>query len=329
MIGTTIDARPPYPKGAVSFLIVATALIGLGLAMANVHLLIAAAMPLVLAFCLWQGQPAHVVLIVEHDGLRVFGNHEKIHFDDIVDVVVGGISQRTNPSRPPQQAIEVHHAQGCLVVPHRMSSAPAEFCRFLVAKLEPHPTREAPAALAAYASEQITKFGPQKVHVIHARRHIAEIWRKRRTRWVWTGIFLGAVSWMAAGVAGTFARPEQDDFAAWVGFGAIIAIVSGLAYLVTRLGAAKNSQRQLHRHPNACIVIGPTGLAMSQGELQGAMPWHEVKKASSSVSQFFRTSRMNGVQIQIRGGEIVAFDIYERTPGELAQLIRSNLNSPQ
>jgi hypothetical protein len=286
-------------------------------------------MPLVLAVCLWQGRPDHVVLLVEHDGLRVFHNHEKIHYDDIVDVAVDGISQRANPSRPPQQAIEVQHSQGCLVVPHRMNIDPADFCRFLVTKMVPHPTREAPGALAAYAAEQISKFGPQKVHVIHARRHIAQMWRKRRTRWIWAGIFLGAVSWIAAGVAGTIAQPKQDDFAAWIGFGAIIAIVAGLAYLLTSLNPSKGSDRQLHRHPNACIVIGPAGLAMSQGDLQGAMPWHEVKKASSRVSQFFRTSRMMGVQIQIRGGEIIAFDIYERTPGELAQLIQSNLSSPQ
>jgi hypothetical protein len=97
-------------------------------------------------------------------------------------------------------------------------------------------------------------------------------------------------------------------------------------YLQSNSGGSR--QKLLTKHPDACIVISPSGLAMCQGDVQGVLPWEQVVDVTTKVSQWLRSARVSGLQIRVRGAEIIAFDIYNRSPSEMEAMIRRNLAQP-
>jgi hypothetical protein len=106
-----------------------------------------------------------------------------------------------------------------------------------------------------------------------------------------------------------------------------LLILFGLFGLLARLTRHNSAASVLRKHPDACIVVGPTGLAMVQGELQGIIAWHEIVSVSARFSQWLRFSRVSGLQIKVRGGEIIVHDIYEMSPAELETIVRRNLSA--
>ncbi|MCC7475959.1 MAG: hypothetical protein IT425_11220 [Pirellulales bacterium] len=327
MISRTIDARSPFPVGAGILLAIAAALAAWGAVIAQPHVIIFAALPFIVGLCWWWGMPRPQVLIVEHDGLQLFGTMKKVLFSEVADVYVKGhpLERGKSIGNSGRGPVEVIHPAGCLVVPISDPTARDEFCQFLVAKVAPRKARPIPASLADYAEQQVKKFGNEKVHVTCTREMIGEHWRKRQKFWICLGILFTGVAWFAAGIIASELTPLNDSYVVWLGLGLAALILGGLAFLAKSSGSISRAATNLKRNPNSCIIITPQGLAMVQGKLQGSMSWREITGVTTKMSQFLRTSRIEGVQIRIRGGEIIAFDIYERSPTELESLIRAHL----
>jgi multidrug transporter EmrE-like cation transporter len=325
MIGQTIEARPPFSIAIPFFILCALGLLGWSAAAINPHPLLAAILPLSLAFGLWFGRPSHVVLLVENDGLRPFGTHDNIRFSGIAYVSVAG-REYDGSAAIPAAPIEIQHEGGYIAVPPRMIVDATEFYRFLVAWLPaPQPAQPHPL-LADYFSEQTAKFGPHKVRAIGTRRAILDRWRRRRWRSICGALFVTGVIWLVAGIALSTAK-NDDAYAPWAGIGSLVALISGLAFFVqSSVGESRN--RQIAKFADSFIIVGPAGLAMVQGDIKGAMRWDEIVKVTSRAAQSFRASNAHGLKLNVRGGEVIAFDIYEHSPAELEQLIRTFLHGP-
>jgi len=326
MVGQTIDSRSPFPLAAIVLLLGAAALAACALITSNPHILIAAILPLIVGVCAWCGRPGNLVLTIENDGLQSFGTAKKLYYSDMTEVAIGGGQFDANFAKLPALPIEIHHLGGCLVVPPQMNVPLTDFYRFLVSRVPARPPRPIPEALADYVNEQTLKFGADKVHVIHTRRSLSERWRRRRSAWICAGIILTGLIWAVLSIGVLVMAPRRDEFTGWLVGGVMLGMVGALVYFATGSKHARPSHLQAARFPNSCLVLSPAGLAMVQGDLKGAMPWREITGVSTKMSQWLRPSRVAGLQIRVRGSEIIAFDIYERTPAELESLVRSNLD---
>jgi hypothetical protein len=325
MFGQTIDARSRFSLAGAFFLVIGAALIGWGVLINSVHPMLGAVLPICFAIGLSFGRPQRVVLLVENDGLRLFGSPEKILYREISAVIVGGRQYGGGAVSLPAQPMEIQYQRGCLVAPPVMNVDPVEFHNFLLSQMPVEPPRPVPAVLADYLSEQLAKFGPERVHLIQTRRAFFEQWRRRRRRWIGAALILAGIIWFAVATVAVVSHPKANEYAAWFVAGFWSALVGLIMYFARGSMNRKVADRQLAKHPDACIIIGPAGLAMLQGSTKGALPWREITKVSRNVSQFLQSSRTYGLQLQVRGAAINMFDIYEFSAAEIEQLIRFNL----
>jgi hypothetical protein len=328
MFGQTIDARAPFSPWIALYLLIAAALIAWAALIASAHPLFAAALPLGVVMGLIFGRPQRLVLLVDNDGLRPFGTPEKISFRDINAVTVGGREYDTLPQSLPIKPMEIHHDQGVLVVPPLMNVDFAEFHSFLLSQVPAQPTRTVPSVLTDYLAQQIAKFGPEKVLAIHTRRAFTEHWRRKRRKWISAGIFLAAIVWTVGSLAMLSTHPRADAYGAWLAVGFWLGVGALVGYFAPQALNRNATSRLLAKHPNSCLIVAPTGIALIQGDTKGSLPWREITKVTSKIAQWSRTRQAKGVQLRVRGAEIVVFDIYERTPQEIEQLLRRNLDLP-
>jgi hypothetical protein len=326
MIGQTIDARPATSVFIFILPVVAVGLVIWAVMSANVHLAITAVLPLVVGLCIWRGRPKHAVLVVEQDGLQIFGTSEKIRYADIRDVAVGGKLLDRDAASVPVSPMQIEHTAGCLVVPEKMNVDPGEFYRFLASRMPPRPVKPVPAALLAHADAQTAKFGADKVLVIHTRKMLVERWRRSRRWWIGGGFLAGGLIWLAIGIGVLVEHPKWDEYTGWVVGGVLMSLFAAVALFFSNAKRSRQADYVALRNPDSCIVISPAALAMTQGELRGTVQWHEITKATMKKSQFLNSSGVGGLQLHVRGGEILVFDIYERSLGELADIVRRNLN---
>ncbi len=327
MVGQTIDARSSISKTAVFLLLVVLCLVAWGVIDANPHPLVASLLPLSIACAIWFGQPAHAVVMIESDGLVPLGSPNKLYFSDIQAIVVGGARHRDDVAKLPALPIEIYHDAGCLILPAVMNVPPPDLYRYLVARVPPRPPKPVHSLLAKYHAEQQQKFGPDRIRVIQTRELFAQSWTWRRNRWVAAAILLTGLLWLAIGTAAGSLN-DDDAYVGWIVFGSLSIVGSFLAYLAFRYGHRSRLETVISKHPDACIVIGPAGMAMVQGDIQGAIRWDEITKVHLRTAQSVRIGGAPGLMLRVTGGEIVVLDIYDHSPGELERIIRANLEQP-
>ena len=327
MVGQTIDARPAISKTAIFLMLVVLGLVAWAVIDANPHPLIGSLLPLSIALAIWFGQPPHTVVMIENDGLVPFGSPNKVYFSDIHAIAVGSTQYGSDVEQLPALPIEIHHDAGCLTLPAITNVSPVELFRFLASRMTARPPKPVHSLLAKYHAEQLQKFGPERIHVVQTRELYPESWKRRRNRWVAAAILLTGLLWLAIGIA-VGATNDDDAYIGWVVFGCLTIVGSFFAYLAFRFGSRSQLETVISKNPDACMVIGPAGLAMVQGDTQGAIRWDEITKVHLRTAQSFRISGAPGLMLMVSGGEIVVLDIYDHSPSELERLIRVNLERP-
>jgi hypothetical protein len=122
-----------------------------------------------------------------------------------------------------------------------------------------------------------------------------------------------ATMWFVIAGGGRHWLPQDGTRDRWlaVGTGTLLA---GLFVLVLA-ALLRRAQRTPPRMQGACIVITPAGMAMTQGDLKGALRWDEVTKV-------VHTPRSSIVWVLVHGGKLSIRNVYERSLDEIATLIR-------
>jgi hypothetical protein len=269
--------------------------------------------PVVLGVILWLRQTRTVQLFLEERGIRVLRHGALIPYESIKSITERNVLWSGDPLASP---LVIEHAGGRLVVPPRLSVKARDLHDWLAGRVPAPPPRACLPELADYHADQVAKFGPEKVTVIH---------RRGRTRPPGMGgwgvfllsVILTALLWgvVAAAAAGWFPGTNERD--GWL-IAAFIVSFSGIVFAM--LGVAISSSRDSKRRAAgaSAIVLGPAGMAMKQGPMKGALRWDEIIGVTSAAGQ-------SQLIITVRGARIVVQDIYERSVHDIASSIRAFL----
>ena len=319
MIGQTIEARP-RPNWASRVLIALALVLVVASALGGgVHCALAAVLPAILALAFWGVALPRVALYLEEDALVLMHNNRRVPYAEIVRVWVGDESLKSAASAAGGNGpFYVLASQYRLVLPEVLDVDRLRFCQFLLDRIPVPASASPPPELAEYASAQLAKFGAEKVIVTRQRSNPGTPKRPKRLTLTGIALIVSGVVWIVI-CAGTDLLPVRQERDIFGGIG-ILSVLIGIVVAV--LGNIPSPQRRRFRNVrNACLVMGPAGIAVSQGDVRGAMSWEEVVAVESNANSFI-AGRAPGVTLRVAGGKVTLPDIYGLSPTDIESAIR-------
>lgn len=309
MIGTTIETAPRLPWGTIFWLAVGGTLIGAGALLENRHLAIAAAAPLLLGGALWWGRRRPLHLRVTEAGLETGGPLDVIPYESLEMLTVAGRNPQSRNS-----TLYVYHQRGILELPADISVDRGELQAFLARCLTTFRMQRIPANLASYLADQEAKFGHEHVWT-YGGRHIIRSPRRNLPRLVLGALTLTGLVWVLAGAL-------MGAHGPWLAAGFICGLICGLLFLATLAKPAPPLKIKNWR--DACLIISPLGIALSQGDVLGQMRWGELRD--------LKLIQPRGVPGQLRlnvaGAQILLPDIYDAPLTTIHQQMRDYWRRP-
>ena len=100
------------------------------------------------------------------------------------------------------------------------------------------------------------------------------------------------------------------------GLGGVVVVLVGAGLYAASFADALAADPALRNWKNASLVIGPQGMAMVQGTIQGEVRWPELLdiRFQSKPRGFTigSSSAIHGILLRVKGANIVIADIYDR-----------------
>ncbi len=319
MIGQTLRPRRAFPWASGYFLIVTLAVLVLGWRANPIGALLGALLPFSLMIAVWlprirprSVQITEAALVVENGPTVAYEAIESIH-DSQGSVNLGKTGGGS-------RALQILHRGGVLnLAPFRETSA-AELCRFLLEQMSPSGSRDVGPLLDRFRDAQEDRYGKGQVRCYRARRYLG---RGLRGRWVFSMGLAGTVTglvWLAYGCI----RPGMEG---WAGGGGVIALVSILFALLGWFDKGETGEQRVRNWHASRLVVGPAGLAMIQGDVQGELAWHQVRDVQFYPPPKWLTITANqlhkGIHLHVEGASIVIADLYDRPLYAIFQAIQS------
>jgi len=308
MIGERLESHGNLPWGALLLLAVGFGLVIVGLIYHNNWFVTGAVLPAALAGSLWfLGRERPLAATFREQGLEIESATEPVlvPYASIQNIKAGGRLADPAGFRKSSCAIAVLHEGGLLRVPSHLNFPAHEVYRFLVERVPDTGGRDVNPVLAEYLERQERYFGPETVGTFRAASRRMRSGR-RGYRALCIGMMLAGAVWAALGIA-EFVNPYF-----WAPAGILFVLFGALLYAFSFVEAI----RAVKNWKNASLVIGPEGMAMIQGDIQGEVRWPEVleirfnaKPGGFSLGQ---PSVMPGILLRVKGANIVIADIYDR-----------------
>ncbi len=159
--------------------------------------------------------------------------------------------------------------------------------------------------LAEYLESQERQFGPDAV-----RTYCAASRRLRGTRRGYRAFLFGLIGTGAAWTAFGFSGFDET---AWGAAGIVCAFLGAILYAAS-FGEAI---REIKNWRQASLVIGPLGMAMVQGDIQGEVRWPELLEIRFNArprgfNLMNQRAMIPGILLKVKGADIVIADIYDR-----------------
>jgi hypothetical protein len=121
------------------------------------------------------------------------------------------------------------------------------------------------------------------------------------------------IVWIA--LASILPSGKIDPPEPWIVNGIVLVIVGFVVWLCLFFGQ-RHPNSGIRKRDQASVVIGPSGLAMTQGNTKGRMRWEELRDVHLSTgTQSFRFGGdlgPAGIRLVVEGAQIVVADIYDR-----------------
>ncbi len=311
MIGRTVRSRPEPVVWALL-------LIGLGFVLAIAGplagwpvLLPAALLPLAVGGSLLVlGRERPFVARFTEAGVEAGDPPVLVPYDRMLRVAAeqGAVDPKTFRKR--SAALLVEHDAGVLGFPSRLDCPSHEIYAFLADRVPHRSGRDVHPALLDYLEREEARFGPDQIWVYSWTRRPRHSRQARRLRAICIGAFIAAVGWLALGFS-------SEAPIGWTITGVITAVTAAVLFLASRVANVPLSMagRNLKQ---ACLVIGPSGMAMVQGEVQGEIGWPEVLDIRyGPLFSFLGSGRGHAsglpfIRLRVKGAEIPILDIYDR-----------------
>ncbi|MGO9469427.1 MAG: hypothetical protein ACLQIB_54365 [Isosphaeraceae bacterium] len=308
MIGERIESRGDLPWVWLFFLAVGLGLVTAGLIFGTHWLLTGAALPLALggSLCLFGRERSLTATFREH-GLEVedAGPPVLVPYASIQNITAGGRLADPAEFRKASCPIEVAHDGGLLQIPSRLNFPSHEVYRFLAKRVPDRGGRDVNPVLAEYLEDQERRFGQDGVRTYRAASRRLRGGRRGYRAFLF-GLMGTGAAWTAAGFSGF-------DETAWGAAGIICAFLGAILYAAS----FGEGIREIKNWKKASLVIGPEGMAMVQGDIQGEVLWPELLQIRFNARPRGFTlgnqrAMLPGILLKVKGANIVIADIYDR-----------------
>jgi hypothetical protein len=281
------------------------------------------------AILLWLTRPAPLTMSFSEEGIT-FGPAGYF-------LSYGRIQQVFAPERERETSAHFRILLLCdgghLSLPSKLSVESEDVYQFLRSQpLGRHAIpQEVDSAFHQFLRQQLTVHGPEEITIYQTPQWFG--WEIIGTSWRhndWTRVALcmavtGGV-WLAAfGLL----NHRDNEFLLVVG---IIALV--LAFVTLLLGLAVRAGRGTpKKFRNAVLIVSPSALALSQGDLKGELRWREIQKiklqkgSSTAVGSHYGYNSSGvgpGVLITVKGALILIADVYHWPAEHIESLIRKH-----
>jgi hypothetical protein len=244
------------------------------------------------------------------DAIVVEGAAAAIPYTSVLNVWAHDLTPDPADFESPSCPIRVQHESGLLDFPSRLNVRSDRVYCFLASHIRTCGGRDVHPALAEYLSTQEAAHGTAAIATYCASRRRVRPAGYRRFRTFCAGVMLAGALWMALGFSGIIPQ-------GWDALG-LVCTLTGLVFFATSFAMnAPVTPRIKHQHQSS-LVIGPEGMAMVQGDIQGAIRWPELLeikyKPRRRAFQLAWTSGglVTGIILRVAGAEIVIADVYDR-----------------
>ncbi len=242
------------------------------------------------------------------DAIEIGDPPSSIRYDQIRYVWADGRVHDPGSFSKSSCVIHVEHEGGLIRIPGRLDHPSSEVYTFLASQIPLRGGRAVNPALAEYLEREESDCGPDQIWTYTMSAHRRRRFGDRGLRIVCVGLMIAGAGWLILGLWG---KAELG----WGIAGVIAVIAGGLIWLTSRIGNDLLVARGLK---NSSLVIGPRGMAMVQGDVQGEMCWPEVlevryvPKPFALRSGHYQSPGMPFIRIRVKGADIRVLDIYDR-----------------
>ncbi len=303
---------------------VAVALFCVGHFTDNVHWIILALAPGLLAAGTWFFRPREFRGVLGEDGLEVENPGRKIPYSEIQGILMAGRLQ--DPASPRLKAgpVVITHRGGVLRIPAALNVPITKVYQAVFSRVPLSGSGPLGAEMEGHLRQEQSLFGPERVHFFGLRSCRGRVFLTTRGQVCSFLLMLCGIAWCFAPLAVEGRRGNQDfDPMAWLGFGIMLAFVS-LSFLLLLYARANGPPRRKLGRPQ--LVISPSGIALVQGDLKGHLRWDELRdvRLAERVRGLTFDSRdaLAPLQLLIAGAVIRIPDVYDRPLPMIHGLIR-------
>jgi hypothetical protein len=310
MIGERLESQRKLPLGALLLLITGVGVGATGWVFGNHDVVTAAVLPLALGLTFFvRAQERFFTATFRDEGLEIESTGEPtlVRYQGIRNITVGG-----RPADPAGFAgsscpITVVHESGLLNIPARLNFPSHEVYRFLAARVPETGGREVNPVLGEYLKREEQQFGPDAIWTFRAASQRVPGGRPGY-RTFFIGLIVAAAGWIVLGFSG-FAE------VIWGVAGIVCAFVAA-SFHAASSGQAMAAAPALKNWKNASLVIGPRGMAMVQGNIQGEVCWPELLeirfRTKPSGFNLGHPNAIPGIILRVKGASILIADVYDR-----------------
>jgi hypothetical protein len=324
MTQTLISSKSTFSIATVLWGAVGLILLTLGAVTGNYHLLLLSLPGFAMAGGLWMYKTVPIQMELTETSLRIIDPPQDIPYSSIKSIMLNDKPQIPSDSELQSGPLMIMHHNGFLEIPERLNVSVIVLYRFLMANLSESGSTEVNPQLRDYLSQEQSNYGTDKVWTYCARQHIGR--RSSTGKQQACCLLMTAVGfvWMIAPV---FIFPGRKDvFPVWLGFGIPLSLFSFLFWLLFK-GKQRHPDGNIKNWPKASLIVGPSGIAMVQGDLVGKLRWDELSDVQLKPRNIrFAISGKDlapgAIRLVVPGADIRIADIYDRPAPIIFSVIR-------
>ena len=292
----------------------------------NLHFAIFALAPALLALGLFFGRPRNFHGRLTDNGIEVDQPNElNIPYDEIEGLAINGFSFDPSESNNIRRGtLAVTNRKNILLIPVVLNVPSFKVYQTIFAMLPTTGSYQLSEPFSDHVRKETETFGKDRVHAFSKRTVFGALRSTRRGRICAGMLLLCGILWFSAGLT-MFAPNDFDNQTVWVAAGALLLFGSIIAWVVFH-NAQKSNVRLAKHCKESELVVSPTGIAVSQGDIQGHLRWEELQDVRFAkrprVFTLTGYSSVGNVELRIAGAKIYLADIYDRPMALIHQLIR-------
>jgi hypothetical protein len=316
LIGVTIESKPSPPWGAFLFALAALGFFAAAIVWRQAALVAAGIVLAAVAAALFISRDRPFRAELTESSLRLGDSQSNVAYVDMTAVA----SQRS--ARFPSQTrcpISITHASGNIDIPAEINIPSNELEQFLRKRLQARIVSVPDPDLDEYLQKQLREFGPEQVFWFQAAAPRSSPVHRLRIR-AWIACFIAGLALLVIGAiaspgvqGGAAARARDDQIVQWFAVG-LAATVFGFVGWMLSAAVRRSSRPKVKEAALSSLVVGPSGMALRQGDLKGELRWAEIRGV--------QLRNRPPLKIQLAGATIPIWNIYDSPLIEIYDRIR-------